>query len=394
MARYKKIDVRIWNDAKFNALSSDARLIFLFMLTSPQTTMVGAVPVDKHTVSRILKFDEIRYGIGYKQLSEYGMLEYDEAGIFWIKNFLKYNPPENPKVVISWSSLLDLFPECQLLIKIAKSVLKACETRGEAYVKALHPEFKKLAKYDMSNGMPYGITYPMPYQEQEQEQEQEQDIYTHTEAKEEKTTLATDSQGRNIYDLEPNEIVPSELLSDYATARINSYLPEKKSEEKLPAPEQTEIVETAPASSKPKTEEKTQSRGVASKTQTSVAKPDDVSNELWADFLNHRKQKKAPVTDRVISLIRNEAKNAGWTLEEALNEVILRNWIGFKAEWVEAKDPNAVWVKAEDYQPELPPVEYAPRARECFDRIMAKSTYAYDIKDLSQLERVVKKEAK
>lgn len=28
MARYKKIDVRIWNDAKFNALSSDARLIF------------------------------------------------------------------------------------------------------------------------------------------------------------------------------------------------------------------------------------------------------------------------------------------------------------------------------------------------------------------------------
>lgn len=219
-------------------------------------------------------------------------------------------------------------------------------------------------------------------------------IYTHTEAKEEKTTLATDSQGRNIFDLKPNEIVPSELLSDYATARINSYLPEKKSEEKLPAPEQTEVVETAPASSKPKTEEKPQSRGVAPKTQTSVAKPDDVSNELWADFLNHRKQKKAPVTDRVISLIRNEAKNAGWTLEEALNEVILRNWTGFKAEWVEAKDPNAVWVKAEDYQPELPPVEYAPSARECFDRIMAKSTYAYDIKDLSQLERVVKKEAK
>lgn len=393
MARYKKIDVRIWNDAKFNALSSDARLIFLFMLTAPQTTMVGAVPVDKHTVSRILKFDDIRYGIGYKQLSEYGMLEYDEAGIYWIKNFLKYNPPENPKVVISWSSLLDLFPECPLLIKVAKSVLKACETRGEAYVNALHPEFKKLAKYDMSNGMPYGIAYPMPYQEQEQEQDQ--DIYTHTEAKDEKTQLATDSQGRTIYDLEPGEIVPSELLSDYATARINSYLPEKKSEEKLPAPEQAEVVETEPPSSKPKTEEKPQPRGMATKTQTSVVKPDDVSSELWADFLKHRKQKKAPVTDRVISLIRNEAKNAGWTLEEALNEVILRNWVGFKAEWVEAKDPNAVWVKAEDYQPELPPVEYAPDAREYFDNVMAKSTYAYDIKDLSQLERVInKKEAK
>jgi len=166
-------------------------------------------------------------------------------------------------------------------------------------------------------------------------------------------------------------------------------------DEELPILSTTEIEEVSePAPSKPKTEEKPKSRGVATKTQTSVVKPDDVSNELWADFLNHRKQKKAPVTDRVISLIRNEAKNAGWTLEEALNEIILRNWVGFKAEWVEAKDPNAVWVKAEDYQPELPPVEYAPSARECFDRIMAKSTYAYDIKDLSQLERVVKKESK
>lgn len=171
MARYKKIDVRIWNDAKFNALSSDAQLIFLYLLTSPQTTMLGAVPVDKHTVSRILKFDDIRYGIGYKQLSQYGMLEYDEAGIFWIKNFLKYNPPENPKVVISYASLLDLFPECPLLIKIAKSVLRACEARGDSYVNALHPEFKKLAKYDIAKSMPYGIAYGMPYQEQEQEQE-------------------------------------------------------------------------------------------------------------------------------------------------------------------------------------------------------------------------------
>lgn len=171
MARYKKIDVRIWNDAKFNALSSDAQLIFLYLLTSPQTTMLGAVPVDKHTVSRILKFDDIRYGIGYKQLFQYGMLEYDEAGIFWIKNFLKYNPPENPKVVISYASLLDLFPECPLLIKIAKSVLRACEARGDSYVNSLHPEFKKLAKYDIAKGMPYGIAYGMPYQEQEQEQE-------------------------------------------------------------------------------------------------------------------------------------------------------------------------------------------------------------------------------
>lgn len=186
----------------------------------------------------------------------------------------------------------------------------------------------------------------------------------------------------------------TQLYQDYTNTKSNIDARSEPVKDELPLVEVSEVVETAPASSKPEPVEKHQSRGMVTKTQTSVTKPDDVSAELWADFLKHRKQKKAPVTDRVISLIRNEAKNAGWTLEEALNEVILRNWIGFKAEWVEAKDPNAVWVKAEDYQPELPPVEYAPSARECFDRIMAKSTYAYDIKDLSQLERVVKKEAK
>jgi hypothetical protein len=183
----------------------------------------------------------------------------------------------------------------------------------------------------------------------------------------------------------------TQLYQDYTNTKSNIDARSEPVENELPLVEVSEVAETEPTLSKQETVEKPHSRRVATKTQTSVVKPDDVSAELWADFLKHRKQKKATVTDRVISLIRNEAKNSGWTLEEALNEVILRNWVGFKAEWVEAKDPNAVWVKAEDYQPELPPVEYAPSARECFDRIMAKSTYAYDIKDLSQLERVVNK---
>lgn len=377
MARYKKIDVRIWNDAKFNALSSDAQLIFLYLLTSPQTTMLGAVPVDKHTVSRILKFDDIRYDIGYKQLSEYGMLEYDEAGIFWIKNFLKYNPPENPKVVISYASLLDLFPECPLLIKISKSVLRACETRGEAYVNALHPEFTKLAKYDISNGIAYGIAYGMPYQEQEQEQEQE--IYTHTEKNEKQLEVAKSFAGR----------VTNSSFSDSESLKNSEPV-----DDELPLVEVSEVVETAPVSSKPKTEKKSRSTGKATKAIDDVIKPDDVNEPLWSDFSKLLNARGKPITYSFIGLLRKQAKNAGWTLEEIIEEIVLRGSTYVKAEWLTPKDRSAVWVKAEEYQPELPPVEYAPSAQKKFDSIMAHSTYAYDIKDLSQLERVVKKEAK
>lgn len=360
MARYKKIDVRIWNDAKFNALSSDAQLIFLYLLTSPQTTMLGAVPVDKHTVSRILKFDDIRYGIGYKQLSQYGMLEYDEAGIFWIKNFLKYNPPENPKVVISYASLLDLFPECPLLIKIAKSVLRACEARGDSYVNALHPEFKKLAKYDIAKGMPYGIAYPMAYQEQEQEQEQE--IYTHTEKSEKQSAVAENFAGREC-----------EKPVSLKTEAIEEELPLEEPKEQVGSVSKKERVEP-----KPKKEVKTQR----------LQKPEELTDEFWQDFLAYRKQKKAPVTERVVSLLRKEAKTAGWKLEEVINEMMVRNWTGFKADWVKDdwKDPNAHWVSAAEYNKELPPVTYSTGAKNKFVEKLHAGMRAYDIKDLPNNE--------
>lgn len=359
MARYKKIDVRIWNDAKFNALSSDAQLIFLYLLTSPQTTMLGAVPVDKHTVSRILKFDDIRYGIGYKQLSQYGMLEYDEAGIFWIKNFLKYNPPENPKVVISYASLLDLFPECPLLIKIAKSVLRACEARGDSYVNALHPEFKKLAKYDIAKGMPYGIAYPMPYQEQEQEQEQE--IYTGTEKSEKQSEAAENFAGR-----------VSEKPSSLKTG---------PTEEELPLLNAEEREDSEPTVSKT---EKVQKGGKVKNDSSALQKPDDVPIDRWNDFIAHRKAIKKPFNSYALKLMQTECKKAGWTMTEAIERVLAEGWTGFKAEYVkdEWKNPNAVWVTAAEYNKELPPVTYSIGARDMFIEKLHAGMNAFDIKDL------------
>lgn len=166
MARYRKIDPRIWNDAKFSALSSEGKLLFLYLLTAPAMTMIGAMPMRASAVAEELGFDSKRYAIRYQELSQMGIVEYDDRGLFWVKNFLKYNAPDNPKVVISWGNVLDLLPECPLLKKVLKSAQNHCLQRGEGYAEA----FKK----SFGNGMAYGMPNPMPYQEQEQEQEQEQ----------------------------------------------------------------------------------------------------------------------------------------------------------------------------------------------------------------------------
>ena len=146
----------------------------------------------------------------------------------------------------------------------------------------------------------------------------------------------------------------------------------------LTSPEKTTISKKETVEPKPKREAKVQRR----------QKPEELTDEFWQDFLAYRKQKKAPVTERVVSLLRKEAKTAGWKLEEVINEMMVRNWTGFKADWVkdEWKDPNAHWVSASEYNKELPPVTYSTGARSKFVEKLHAGMSAYDIKDLPNNE--------
>lgn len=71
-----------------------------------------------------------------------------------------------------------------------------------------------------------------------------------------------------------------------------------------------------------------------------ILKPAAVSEEVWQDFLAHRKAKKSKVTNTAVEGIRREAHKAGWTLEAALQEICSRGWQGFKAEWVKKGTGN------------------------------------------------------
>ncbi len=73
------------------------------------------------------------------------------------------------------------------------------------------------------------------------------------------------------------------------------------------------------------------------KRTTSVAPPEGVSDSVWQEFKSLRKAKKAPITQRAIDAINSEAKKAGWTLEKALEECVVRGWQAFKADWVATK---------------------------------------------------------
>lgn len=68
-----------------------------------------------------------------------------------------------------------------------------------------------------------------------------------------------------------------------------------------------------------------------------VEAPADVTPETWAAFVQQRKTKKAQITQLVLDSIAKQASLASWTLEDALKEIVVRNWTSFNAEWVKGK---------------------------------------------------------
>ena len=70
------------------------------------------------------------------------------------------------------------------------------------------------------------------------------------------------------------------------------------------------------------------------KKTTVVEAPFGVSSEVWDSFVQQRKASRAVITETVVKQIEAEASKVGWSLEQALSEVVARGWRGFKAAWV------------------------------------------------------------
>jgi hypothetical protein len=74
--------------------------------------------------------------------------------------------------------------------------------------------------------------------------------------------------------------------------------------------------------------------GGRSKNSPPIEKPIGVSEQVWIDFLAHRKAKRAPLSQTALTAIIKEAEKASVSLEEALIVCLTRGWQGFNAEWM------------------------------------------------------------
>lgn len=77
------------------------------------------------------------------------------------------------------------------------------------------------------------------------------------------------------------------------------------------------------------------------KKLAAIQKPDDVSEQVWDDFLQIRKAKRAPLTETALKRISNQAEIAGIDLEEALTICVTRGWQSFDADWIQSRQQQS-----------------------------------------------------
>ena len=149
MAKYRKISSKTWNDAKFRALSDNAKLVFFMLLTHPLTSSLGTLRAFPQGLAPELGWGTRVFRKAFKEIEDNGMVKCSEKdGLIWLPNFMRHNQPESPNVFRSWAGALEECPECNLKNEVFAHVEIFAKSLSEGFRKAFEEAFPKAFEED------------------------------------------------------------------------------------------------------------------------------------------------------------------------------------------------------------------------------------------------------
>lgn len=168
MAIWRKIEPRMWGDAKVRKLSPappSGQTLWFRLLTGPETTLIPGVLVGfAEGMAAALGWPIEAFREAFAEVSREGLAKADwDAGLVWVPKAPLHNKPQSPNVVTSWRVAWDELPDSPMKAEVLQGLRGLCEGMGEGFSKAFRKAF------------PEAYAKPCPNQEQEQEQEQDQE---------------------------------------------------------------------------------------------------------------------------------------------------------------------------------------------------------------------------
>lgn len=163
--RYSKVSRRIWDDERFrdklSPIPPSAQGLFLRLLTAPECTVIpGLFRAHEGGLADSLGWSREQFRERFGELFREGMAKADwKAGLVWLPNAIKRDPPSNGNMVAGWAKEWNELPECGLKREAYQYLKRFLEGLGKGFSEPFAERWRN----------------PSPNQEQEQEQEQEQD---------------------------------------------------------------------------------------------------------------------------------------------------------------------------------------------------------------------------
>ena len=177
MREYGIVQTDFWINPQYAGLSSCAKLIAIYLLSSPHTTMLGCfrLPVDYIAVDLNLGKTVIQDSL--HELIHLHFLSVDFKN-HWIviHPFLEWNPIENPNQAKHILKLFDKVPEC---ISVYPELIKILQTHkkqlDEEFLSRLETLSKGFENCFETVSKPFRNQKQKQKQDQEQEQKQDQE---------------------------------------------------------------------------------------------------------------------------------------------------------------------------------------------------------------------------
>jgi hypothetical protein len=160
MRDYGKVHTVVWSSDTFCALNDDGKMLALYLMTSPHSTIAGVFRLPDGYLCEDIGWSPERVAQAFAELLREGFANRCETTKWvWVTKHLQWNPPENPN-------------QRKSAAKVAQGVPDEC---------CWKQEFMQVCGPSLGIGQPQTanpsltVVKPFPNQEPEQKQEPEQD---------------------------------------------------------------------------------------------------------------------------------------------------------------------------------------------------------------------------
>ena len=140
LGNYRRVNTRVWDDAKFRTLDLSSKMLWMYLLCAPETCALPGIHVSRRLqmAESAMLADPADFDRAFAQLEERGMVKAAwEARLVWLPNAFRYNQPLNPSVSVAWVRELAKLPACALRDEIGASMYAYVSARGKGFEQAL-----------------------------------------------------------------------------------------------------------------------------------------------------------------------------------------------------------------------------------------------------------------